>query len=68
MITLTPEERRRFAEYLRQEAATNRQLAAQAKKLGGIGASIAATQESEASAFEYVARKLDSWESQTIKG
>lgn len=72
MINLTPEERRKFVEYLKQEAASCDALVGQLEKSGGIAVPsmqvLAKIQRTEAAAYLFVATKLEGWEQQTIKG
>ncbi len=59
-MLLSPEERRRFAEWLRADAASDRALAEQAKKLGGFGAAyLAGGKLEDAAAKEHVAQLLE---------
>ncbi len=62
MLTLSQDERDRFATYLEEQAKTNKELAVQAKKLGAAGEVIAKRSNVEAMAEEIVARKLRSIE------
>ncbi len=62
MITLSQDERERFATYLEQQAKMDKDMAAQAKTLGAGGKVIAKRYNVEAMAEEIVARKLRSIE------
>jgi len=69
MINLTPEERRKFSEWLRQEAASAEGLARQTKSLSmpaQVTDAIARRYANEALAYTVVAKILDSTESMEI--
>ena len=68
IITLTTEERHRFAAYLEQEAKTSEDMIAQLDKLGLADDSMKIKLNVEVMAEQIVAIKLRSYESQSIKG
>ena len=62
LIILTEEERRRFADYCRQEAETHAKLKRQMGHLPGV---FSGREEAKAAAFVIVSREIDpeAWES-----
>lgn len=68
MIDLTPDERRKFAAWLRQQFTTATGIAVESSKLPGMGATLASRYKAEAAAYLMVARILESTEAQTIQG
>ena len=68
MIDLTPDERRKFAVWLRQQFTTATGIAVESSKLPGMGATLASRYKAEAAAYLMVARILESTEAQTIQG
>lgn len=65
MITLTPQEADKFAQYLLQEAESFKSMADQMDKLPGTSA-VAKKYRTEALASQIVAQKLQAYEKQTI--
>ena len=65
MIDLTPDERRKFAAWLRQQFTTATGIAVESSKLPGMGATLASRYGAEAAAYLMVARILQSTEAQT---
>lgn len=68
MIDMTPDERRKFAAWLRQQFTTATGIAVESSKLPGMGATLASRYKAEAAAYLMVARILESTEAQTIQG
>ena len=68
VIFLDDQERRRFADYLAQEAYSNEGTAEQIEKMGGPTAIVAKKLRMEAAAFRFVERWLRSIETMTIGG
>lgn len=64
-MLLTDDERRRFAEYLEQDAASGEAILSQLEKLPGMDAIIRKTQ-AEVAATKIVAKKLRSLHSESI--
>ena len=68
-MILTKEEREKFAEYLRQEAASNRILAAQLAGLRGPATGVLASVKLLlAQAEETVAKELGCWTQENVGG
>lgn len=65
-MLLTDDERRRFAEYLEQDAESNRMMAEQLAKIGPHGEMIAKNKRIEMQAELIVAKMLRSAESESI--
>ena len=65
-MTLTEQERNKFATYLEQEANTNKQLVEQMEKLPNAIPAMTRVLKQDAMAYAYVAAKLWAVEDQTI--
>lgn len=68
MITLTDEERSRFAAWLRQEAKTNRYHAEQMEKVAVTPGWVSVLLKQQATAAEIIADRLDGSERERISG